>query len=70
MDFGDYENALTKFEKAKELHFTPNETYIMMGKCLLEIRKYEDAIENHSAVHLFFLLAIQPILKSINKSPK
>ncbi|KKL87595.1 hypothetical protein LCGC14_1933110, partial [marine sediment metagenome] len=46
MDFGDYENALTKFEKAKELHFTPNETYIMMGKCLLEIRKYEDAIEN------------------------
>ena len=46
MDLGDYENALTKFEKAKELHFTPNEIYIMMGKCLLELRKYEDAIEN------------------------
>ena len=56
MHFEDYKNALKQFEKAKELPFTPNETYIKMGKCLLELGRYEEALADlrigrNSAAH-------------------
>ncbi|MFX1570116.1 MAG: tetratricopeptide repeat protein [Promethearchaeota archaeon] len=46
MIFKDFKNAVEKFEKAKKLHFTPIETFIKLGKCLFELGKYEEALEN------------------------
>ncbi|KKM27954.1 hypothetical protein LCGC14_1569540, partial [marine sediment metagenome] len=46
MMFEDYEQALEKFEKVKGLSFTPIKTYLNMGKCLIKLKKYEEALKS------------------------
>lgn len=46
MAFDDSKDAIEKYEKAIELPFTPVETYINLGKCLMELGQYDDAVEH------------------------
>jgi len=56
MLFDDYSHAIEQFEIAMTLPFTSIETYIKLGKCFLEIEKYEEALKylkmgKHEAQH-------------------
>ena len=46
MEFGDFTEAIEKYEIAKKLPFTPPEAYINLGICLMELGQYEIALEN------------------------
>lgn len=46
MIFKDFKAAIEKFEKAKKLRHTPIKTYINLGKCLIELVQYEQALKN------------------------
>jgi len=46
MLFEDYSQALEKFEKAKNFLYTPIEAHRNMGKCLVRLGKYEEALKS------------------------
>lgn len=54
--YGDILLMFGNYEKAKELEFTPIETYIKLGRCYMELGQHEKALENleigkYKAIH-------------------